>query len=867
MWMVFVSIPIIGLAQQKDTVTNKADSLKSKGNGIIIKKDSITTPPLTTIRGQVLDAASHKPLSFIEVAFIGSSYGTQTDDQGEFELSAPASFGQVKFSFIGYKSVIKTITPGQIQPFIIYLEGSKTQLKEVVIHAGKKPRYRNKDNPAVELIQQVIDHKESNRMLSADYLQYDQYERIGFSLFDLSNKFLKGKAFSKYRFLLDTGMTINDSVKTTLPVYMSEKYFKFYSRKNPAKTINILTAHKEVNFSAFLDTAGLDIYLNRIYGNPDIYANNIFILTNQFLSPIADHARDFYKFFITDTIGTGKDKLIEISFTPRNLGDLLFEGKLYITTDGRYAVKSDYMKINKHININFVRRMDIRQDFQQYPDGRFYLIKSDVQSDFGLMRNNTVKIFGDRTVFFSNYKSQAPQPPQFYEGNAYQISPDANQTGNDYWLKHRADTLRPAQAQVYHHIDSLEQMPSFKRTMWWAQFITGGYADAGAVQLGPNENVYSFNNLEGSRISIGGRTTPLFNKSFYLEGYTAYGFKDQREKYYLGGIYSFNQTPTWRYPNDYLRVSYQYDTSIPGQNFLIDKAQSVLSSFTRGTSDLWQYNRIFKADYVKDLENHVSFDLGLKHWNQAPADSLKFQPATGPAVNSLTTTELGLTFRYAPHEQIFQGTDHRHSIPSKYPIFTVQANYGMKGVWGGSYNYLNLSANIYKRFYLSQLGYTDVTLLGGAVLGQVPFPYLAILPANQTYVYDHNAYNDMNFMEFVSDHYVGLNITHAFGGFLLNKIPVLSNLKLREYLSFKILYGGLRNENNPAYHPELYKFPINPNGTALTYPLGNTPYIEMGAGIGNIFKVIRVDAIRRFDYLNHPGVTPYGLRFSFTPDL
>jgi hypothetical protein len=125
----------------------------------------------------------------------------------------------------------------------------------------------------------------------------------------------------------------------------------------------------------------------------------------------------------------------------------------------------------------------------------------------------------------------------------------------------------------------------------------------------------------------------------------------------------------------------------------------------------------------------------------------------------------------------------------------------------------------------------------------------------------------MNFLEFVSDHYVGLNLTHNFNGFLLNKVPLVEHLKLREFLSLKILYGGLRNENNPFYSSGLYKFPTTSNGIAQTYSLGNTPYTEAGFGIGNIFKFLRVDAIRRFNYLNHPGVTPYGLRFSFSPQL
>lgn len=323
------------------------------------------------------------------------------------------------------------------------------------------------------------------------------------------------------------------------------------------------------------------------------------------------------------------------------------------------------------------------------------------------------------------------------------------------------------------------------------------------------------------------------------------------------------------FPNDYLKVSYQYDTDIPGQNFLINKTQSILASFRRGTSDLWLYNRIVRLDYVKDFPDHFSFDLGFKHWQQDPAGLLFYETANNPGkqINQLTTSEFDLLLRYAPNEKFLQGTIHRFTIPSKYPIFTLNINSGNKGLLNGEYNYLNLSANIYKRFYLSQLGYTDFTLLGGTVLGQVPFPLLSIIPANQTYLYDKNAYNMMNFLEFVADHYAGLNITHYFGGFFLNKIPLIESFKLREILSFKIIYGGLRDENNPSLHPDLYKFPTFANGAPATYALGNTPYIEAGAGVSNIFKVLRLDVIHRFNYLDHQGITPWGLRFTLAPDL
>jgi hypothetical protein len=843
-----------------NVAAQQTDSLK--------KKDQ--TRVVTQVNGRVTDAVSGVPLSFISVSFSDSRYGTNTNKLGNFTLSAPGFFSRVTFSQMGYQTITKIIIPGQVNELNVRLHSSQTQIKEVSVTSGKSKRYRNKGNPAVSLIQQIINHKDENRMESSDYLQYDQYERIGLSFFNLSQKFINGGFFSKYKFMLDTTLKINGQAQTSLPVYFSEKLSQNYYRKDPSKSIQVLNAQKQINIIKFVDTAGLDVYLNRLYGNNlDIYSNNIFIITNQFLSPIANHAPDFYKFFITDTIKTTNGKLVEVSFTPRNKGDLLFEGKLLVTMDGHYAVAACELNVNKQININFMRSLKIRLDFVHDPGGRYYLNKSDVTADFGISKTKGLGVIGERTVFYSNYKLNTPQPEAFYQGKSLQIAANANEADTSYWASHRTDTLSGQQAQIYGKISKLEQMPSFKRTMWIASTLVGGYGDFGPVQVGPIGQFFSFNSQEGLRFQIGGRTTPKFNQSIYLEGYTGYGTTDKQIKYDLITYFSLNKTPPYRFPNDYFKVSYLSDVDVPGHSFSINNRQAALSSFQTGKTDYWLYSQIFRLEYVKDFENHFSYNIAFKNWNQQPAAKLVYQlnDANNTIVHNLTTSEIDLHLRYAPHEQILQGTQERHTIYSKYPIFDLQVNHGFKGLMNGSYAYTNIGANIYKRFYFSQLGYSDITLMGGYLSGKVPFPLLNISAANQSIRYDPDLYNKMDYLEFVSDHYVGLNLTQSFNGFFLNKIPLIEHLKLREYLSLKILYGGLRNENNPFFSKNLYKFPSGTNGANGTYALGNVPYIEAGAGIGNIFKILRIDVIKRYNYLDHPGVAPYGIKFSLSPDF
>ena len=855
-------------AQQTDSLKKSTDSTKAVID--TTRKTLLQAQTFTRVSGQVTDAVTGKPIPYISMNFSGSSYTTHADSLGNYTLSAPGRFSRITFSNVGYQSVTKTIKPGQVNLLQVRMQSSQTQLKGVTVRSTKGKRYRNKGNPAVSLIQQIINHKDENRMESSNYLQYDQYERVGLNLFNLSQKFINGKFFSKYKFMLDSTQKINGVKQTSLPAFFSEKLSQFYYRKNPEKAITIVNAQKQINILKFIDTVGFTVYLNRLYGNNlDIYENNIFIITNQFLSPIANHSPDFYKFFITDTIKTAKGKLLEVSFTPRNKGDLLFEGKLLVTTDGHYAVTACEMNVNKQININFMRSLKIRLDFAQEPSGRYMLTKSDVMADFGIRKDKGLGVFGERTVSYSNYKLNAPLPEKFYQGKSVQTAANANKADTAFWFSHRTDTLNSQQAQIYGKVTKLEQMPSFKRTTWIANLLTGGYGDLGPFEFGPTGQFFSFNNQEGLRFEAGGRTTQKFSKSFYLEGYGAYGTKDKQIKYDLISYFSLNKMQPYKYPNDYFTVSYLYDVAVPGHSFSINNRQAEFTSFQTGKTDYWIYNKIFKVGYVKDFENHFSYNLTFKNWNQEAAGTLQYQfnDANNTVVHNLTTTEADLHLRYAPHEQILQGTQMRHTIYSKYPIFDLEIDHGLKGVLNGSYSYTNIGANIYKRFYFSQLGYSDVTLLGGYLVGKVPFPLLNISVANQSVAYDPDAYNKMNYLEFVSDHYVGFNITQSFSGFFLNKIPLIQHLKWREYLSLKVLYGGLRNENNPLFSGNLYKFPPGTNGANGTYALGNTPYIETGAGIGNIFKILRVDIIKRYNYLDHPGVSSYGIKLSFSPDF
>src|SRR5690606_25056506 len=366
------------------------------------------------IRGRVLDAQTKEAISFATVAVVGSSNSTYTDDNGNFNLAIPDPKSTVRVSYVGYISQNLDISPKNTN-FQILLQ-TENIIEEVVV---KKPRlkYSNKNNPAVELIRQVIAHRDSNRMAGQEFVQYEQYEKISLGLSNLTSKFKNKKIFKKYQFLFKKDNESTDE-KYILPAYIEEKVSKIYYRKDPQKTKQYILAKQRAEFDPkFVDNDGISNYFNKLYAHIDIYDNDITLLTNQFLSPIANAAPTFYRFYITDTIKTAEQNLVELSFFPRSKADLLFQGKLYITLDGQYAVQEVKMEVNEDINLNFVRDLQIELAFAKDNRNKYYLNKSSLGIDFALTEKGK-GIRGNRIVYYKDYISGKQQPDSIYAGEA-----------------------------------------------------------------------------------------------------------------------------------------------------------------------------------------------------------------------------------------------------------------------------------------------------------------------------------------------------------------------------------------------------------------------------------------------------------------
>lgn len=815
----------------------------------------------TVVKGQVTDADTKDGLAFVSIAAPGFAASTRTDENGFYLLRTEQKITKVQFNYLGYQTQVLPVKSGE-QQLNVVLKPIVQELDEVVVKAR---RYQKKDNPVVELIEHVIANREKNHIDFLNTYQDEQYEKIFLGLSNLSDKLRTNRLLKPMRFVFENIDTSKLAGLAVTPVFLQENMMDYYSRSNPKQWKKYIKASKSVRFGEMVDDEGLDKGLQYLYQEVDIYHNYVDMLSDQFMSPIAKNAPLFYRYYSGDTIEEAGKKLVRLEFYPKNKLDMLLQGDLYVVLDSTYAVTRINFSINPNINLNWVKELVVEQQFRLLPTGKWVMGTEDYRMHFGINKRG-VGMVAQRFVTHSNSLIDPVLPDSVFQGKASEIVTlpgSAKVLDDQYWENARPAPLNTAEANTYTNLDSLRKTRFYKLSTKFGYAVFGAHLDIGKLQLGPLSTFYSFNEVEGSRLKVGLRTGPKVSKQWRVEGWAGYGLRDRRWKYSIGGVYGLKRSEFNRFPTQVLRVNYLNDVLLPVQSFQASPSADFVNSVVRGSNNKFFYYKRANAQYEREFKNHFSFIVGGDNRQYRPAGALLFELEPGtPLQDPVLASAAFIQLRYSPGETFYQGGATRSIIDFRYTA-ALRYSRGIKGFVGGQYDYNELVASLYKFSNTPPLGYNKVYLEAGGVFGKVPFPLLTIHRGNQTYITQQFSYNLMNFMEFVSDRYATLMVEHYFGGFFLNKIPLIRKLKLRETCSFKMLYGQVSAQNRPEENSDLLQFPSFPDGTPITYTLESKPYMEASIGITNILKVLRIDLIRRFSYLEHPGASKYGVRAGF----
>jgi hypothetical protein len=239
--------------------------------------------------------------------------------------------------------------------------------------------------------------------------------------------------------------------------------------------------------------------------------------------------------------------------------------------------------------------------------------------------------------------------------------------------------------------------------------------------------------------------------------------------------------------------------------------------------------------------------FSLDYYTTLPTAS---NPA-GVTKSEVKQSEANLQIEYTPNRKTIGFGVERDIVDSPFSRVFVNFSHGFKGVLNSDFRYDKIQVYYKQPFIIGPLGRTNLILEAGKTFGTIPLGLMSVIPGNQTYFSIENTFNNLNFYEFISDQYVTLQWNHNFQGRLFARIPFMRKLNWREVVGIKGVYGTISDANRAI------------NASGLPYVAPENIYWEYSAGIGNIFKVFRIDFAWRGSYLNTPDAQNFTVKGTF----
>ena len=819
-----------------------------------------------TIKGVVVDEETGDTIPKTGVQYKNSNISTACDKNGFFTIER-RNDEYLTFSAVGYKTLSILIGPNTPSEMRITLKSETKRLNEVTIKA-KRGKYSRKNNPAVELMKRVIAAKKRTDLSNHDYYQFNKYQKLTFAINDISPAQLENEKTQKKQWLINQIEVCQYNNKLILPLSVDETVTQNLFRKDPKNEKTIVLGQNTTGVNDLIQTGDvLNTVIKDVFTDVDIYDDQIRLLQYPFTSPIGKDAIDFYRFYIVDTLYVDNDECYHLQFVPNNQQDFGFRGELWVLTDTTLHVKKCKLTLPKKTDVNFTDNLSILQEYTKLPNGEWALTTDDMIVEMSVVKFMT-KFIVIRTTRMSNYAFNKIPDREFKGKAKIKYDPNSKMRDDDFWATNRMVHLTNGESSMSSFITGLSNTKGFKYILFGLKALIENFVETGKksyIDIGPINTMISTNFIDGLRTRLSAQTTANLSPHFFLSGYYARGWKSHKD-YYKGQLtYSFNKKEymPWEFPKRTITFTSTYDVCSPSDKFMPTDKDNVFTAFKWTEVDkMMFYNRqelAFEYEQYWGLKTTVK----LKTEENEACGSLYFKPLAtngGASVNRIRTTEASFQLRYSPGETYVNTKQRRLRVNFDPPVFTISHTVGVKGVLGGDYDYNLTEASIYKRFWLNSWGKLDVSVKGGVQWNKVPFPLLIMPAANLSYIVEDETFNLINNMEFLNDRYASLDVSWDLNGKLFNRIPLIKKLKWREWLGIRCLWGTLTDKNNPtlernAGDPVLMQFP---EGSYIMDP--KRPYIELVAGIHNIFKLLHVEYIHRLNYNNLPTATKNGVR-------
>ncbi|HBU77212.1 MAG TPA: hypothetical protein DEF18_03850 [Muricauda sp.] len=808
----------------------------------------------TKIEGIVSDDTG-MPIAFANIIFVNSSEGTITNDNGRFYMESDETYDAIKVSFIGYET--KEIPLGQKVNYNmeIVLTESAEQLQEVVVYTGKQSK---KNNPAIDILRKIWAKKRENGVRKFKQYQYDKYEKIEFDLNTIDSALIKSKLFKGLEFMFEDLDTSRITGKTYLPMFLSESFSKVYGD-------NVLDREKEDVLgnknSGFSGNQAITAFVEDLYSDYDIYNNYLKFFDKSFTSPLSKTGIDVYNYVLSDSTYIDDKWCYNIIYYPRRKNELTFKGDFWVN-DTTFAIKKINLQVTKSANINWVKEIYIEQDFEVVNDSVFLLKRDYMLSDFSFSKKEESRgVYGKRTTVFDNYNFNNPRSEDFYKAVSDPYDPRVFSQDSIFWENARLERLNENESGIFKLLDTLKTVPKFRTYYDIVSILGSGYVeiDKWNIDIGDIYSTFGYNDAEGVRLRGGARTYFGQNDLWRLEGYMAYGFNDKKFKHGFSGKFLLDRKNRLIISGGNRRDIEQLGLSLTSTNDVMGRSIASSSLVTVGSNDRLTNINLSTLNVEMEPVKNFRIDVGgsFRTLSSALPDafSLDYVDPNSPSgiSSEIKQFDLTTTLIYTPGKRTIGYGVERSNINDDYSTLVLKYTKGVDGFLESDFDYEKIQFSYQQPWQIGGFGRLTSTVELGKTFGAVPLGLLSVIPGNQTLFSLYNVFPNLDFYEFVTDTYATVHLEHNFNGRLFSRIPLLRKLNLREIVGVRGAWGQLSEENIALSAP---------TNIPLMAPEDQV-YWEYSLGVGNIFKILRIDFNFRGNYLENPDARAFGITGTF----
>jgi hypothetical protein len=802
----------------------------------------------TKVSGVILDK-QNKPIPFANIAFKNSSEGVVSSEDGVFYLESRKTYKTVIITSVGYSD--REIELEKASNYNVKIQLKEIEaLSEVVIFKGKTSK---KNNPALDILRKIWERRRKNGLNMFDQYQMEKYEKIEFDMNSIDSVYMKNNLFKGMEFIFKHVDTSKITGKTYLPIFINEALVDVYGDNKLKKLKEKTKANKT---SGFNGNQQILAFVNDLYSDFDIYDNHLNFFDKSFTSPLSTTGIDVYNYILRDTAYIDNKRCFNIVFYPRRKNELTFKGDFWVS-DTTYAIKKINMAATRSANINWVKDIYIEQEFEVMNDSIFLMTKDYMMTDFALNKKEDSKgVYGKRTSFYRDHKFNIPKPEKFYREEVNYMDKDVYNKSDEYWEENRFESLTKDEKGVYKMLDTLQTVKKFKQLYSLVEIVDSGYLNFGNIDYGSLYSVIGQNSVEGLRLRAGARTYFGPNDPWRLQGYLAYGFKDDKFKYGLTGKWMLNPKNRFIISAGNRRDIEQMGASLTTTNDIVGRSFASSALIVVGSNNKLTNVNLSNIEFEMEPIKNLTFFTGVSYRtliSASPEFSLDYYTdLTQTKIQSqVKQSEVNFQVEYTPKRIPVAFGVERYNADSPFTTIWVTYSQGFKNLFSSDFNYKKLQLYYKQPIIIGPLGRSDMTIEAGKTFGFVPLGLMSVVPGNQSIFNIANTFNNLQFYEFVTDQYVTFKWDHDFHGRFFARIPFMRKLNWRENLGFRSVYGTVSDDNRII------------NASGLTYNAPDKVYWEYSAGVGNIFKLLRVDFSWRGSYLEMPDANKFAVKISF----